>query len=88
VRERFAVNVSPRESDLTRIAAAELKRRLKAGALTVLRPEQLPDFLARTALVPASLTYALLVLVVALLVAETLLTALGRRPATTWEERL
>lgn len=76
--ERFAVNVPPGESDLRKLPAAELKRRLKAPGAAVLREDQLAAYLQRTALARVNLATPLLALAFVVFLAETLL-SLPRR---------
>ena len=78
VRERFAANVPPDESDPARISPPELRRRLRDNAAKVLRPEELPGFLANTSLVPARLSVPLLLLAVLMFIAELLLSTQRR----------
>ncbi len=76
---RFAANVSPLESDPTRIAGAELRQRLKAPQAPILRPEQVEEHLRRATLTRVNITLPLLVLVVLGLICETALSAPRRR---------
>ena len=81
----FGANVSPPESDLTRISAGELKRRLRALDAVVLREGELASYLEQATLARADLTRPLLMLALLILVIETFLTAPRQRSSESEE---
>lgn len=78
-RALFAANVPPAESDLARIAPAELKRRLGDPRAEVVPTAELAAWFEDAAPTRAHLTAPLLLLALLVLVAETLLSAPRRR---------
>ncbi len=75
---RFSANISPAESDLTRIGPAELQRRLKAPQAAVVKEGDLAEYLRTHSLSRVGLAWPLLVLGLIVLIAETILSAPGR----------
>jgi len=83
VREKFAANINPLESDLGRISEAELRRRLKSPGARVIRLEDLGDYLSGSASRRAGLGFPLLLLALIALAADTVLSA---RPSGSLDE--
>ncbi|NSW56835.1 MAG: BatA domain-containing protein [Armatimonadetes bacterium] len=83
VRQKFAANVHPLESDLSRISVTELRRRLKAPEARVIRLEELGNYLSGRASRRVNLAFPLLALALIMLAADTLLSA---RPSGSLDE--